>query len=221
LFIKNNIYGKLFDLMDKEKNIKILYIDDEINNLFAFKSNLRHDYNVLTTSNLDEVWEILNKNQDIRVIFCDKRMPVKNGIDLLRDIKAYYPHIVRIIITAYTNKEDIINSINTSHIFKYIEKPFNFTEIIEIIENSNKYFLSKVNKNIEIEKKDCETHLDVKDLRENVANRLLVINNLIREGYQKTLKKLGDKHQDYITSIKDSNYYALKHELISEIKHLV
>ena len=207
--------------MDKDKKIKILYIDDEINNLYTFKANLRFNYNVLTTNNIDEVWEILNKNQDIRVIFCDKKMPQKDGIELLREIKVSYPNIIRVILTAYTDKNDIINSINRCHIFKYIEKPFNFSEIIEIIEMSNQYFLSKVNKSIEVEKKDCKLHLNIKDRREDVANKLLIVNNLIREGYQNTLKKLGHKYQDYIISVKDSNYYAVKHELISEIKPLV
>lgn len=207
--------------MDKVKKIKILYIDDEINNLYTFKANLRFDYNVLTTNNIDEVWQILNNNQDIRVIFCDKKMPEKDGIELLREIKTSYPNIIRIILTAYTDKNDVINSINRCHIFKYIEKPFNFNEIIEIIESSNQYFLSKVNKNIEVEKKDCKLQLNIKEHREDVANKLLIVNNLIREGYQNTLKKLGNKYHDYIISVKDSNYYAVKHELISEIKPLV
>jgi response regulator RpfG family c-di-GMP phosphodiesterase len=207
--------------MDKLVKIKILYIDDEVNNLYTFKANLRFDYNVLTTSNIDEVWDILNNNQDIRVIFCDKRMPQTDGVELLRKIKTSYPNIIRVILTAYTDKEDIIDSINRCHIFKYIEKPFNFEEIRNIIEISNQYFLLEVNKNIEVDKKDCKLQINVKDHRDDVANKLFIINNLIREGYQNTLKKLGDKYHDYILSVKDSNYYAIKHELISEIKPLV
>jgi response regulator RpfG family c-di-GMP phosphodiesterase len=207
--------------MDKLVKIKILYIDDEVNNLYTFKANLRFDYNVLTTNNIDEVWEILNNNQDIRVIFCDKRMPQTDGIELLRQIKTSYPNIIRVILSAYTDRDDIIESINRCHIFKYIEKPFNFEDIRTIIEISNQYFLSKVNKNIEVDKKDCKLQINIKDHREEVANKLFIINNLIREGYQNTLKKLGDKYRDYIISVKDSNYYAVKHELISEIKPLV
>jgi len=209
--------------MNRVTKIKILYIDDEINNLVAFKANLRYDYEVLITSDVEEVWDILNNNQDIRVVFCDKKMPKKDGIELLRELKNYYPNIIRIILTAYTDKEDIINSINRCHIFKYIEKPFNFEEIREIIESSNQYFLSKINKNIENEKKDCKilNTKDVHEYREDVANKLLIINNLIREGYHNTVKKLGNKYQDYILSVKDSNYYAIKHELIHEIKPLI
>jgi response regulator RpfG family c-di-GMP phosphodiesterase len=207
--------------MDKLVKIKILYIDDEVNNLYTFKANLRFDYNVLTTNNIDEVWEILNNNQDIRVIFCDKRMPQTDGIELLRQIKTSYPNIIRVILSAYTDRDDIIESINRCHIFKYIEKPFNFEDIRTIIEISNQYFLSKVNKNIEVDKKDCKLQINIKENREDVANKLFIINNLIREGYQNTLKKLGDKYRDYIISVKDSNYYAVKHELISEIKPLV
>jgi two-component system sensor histidine kinase/response regulator len=202
--------------------IKILYIDDEISNLISFKANLRYDYEVFITNDVEEVWDILNNNQDIRVVFCDKKMPKKNGIELLKEIKNYYPNIIRIILTAYTDKEDIIDSINKCHIFKYIEKPFNFDEIREIIDSSNQYFLSKVNKNIEIEKKDCNADVkDIDEYREDIANKLFIINNLIREGYKNTVKKLGNKYQDYILSIKYSNYYAVKHELISEIKPLI
>lgn len=197
--------------MDTEK-IKVLYIDDEINNLFAFKANLRYDYDILTTNNIDEVFSILNSNSEIRIIFCDKRMPNKNGIDLLKEIRSIYPNIIRIIITAYTDKNDIIDSINKCHIFKYLEKPFNFEEIIDTINTSNDYYLSKNKKNDSAEKNNY---------RNEIANKLLVINSIIRYGYKPTMKKLGDKYKDYIISIENANYYDLKHELISELKILV
>ena len=203
--------------------IKILYIDDEVNNLNTFKANLRFEYDILTTNSIDQAYDILNKNQDIRIIFCDKRMPKKNGIDFFKDIREIYPNIVRILLTAYSDKEDIIEGINKCHIFKYLEKPMNFPEIRNVIELSNKYFISKINKNIE--SSSCKLSQYDKEqknkYREDIATKLLVINCLIRNGYQQTIEKLGSSYNEYLLSIKDSNYYSLKHELLNEIKPLV
>ncbi len=51
------------------EKIKVLYIDDEINNLTGFKASFRHDYLVFTANNTSQALDVLEKNPEIRVIF--------------------------------------------------------------------------------------------------------------------------------------------------------
>lgn len=128
--------------MSKPEKIKILYIDDEINNLIGFKASFRFDYTILTANNTDEALKHLKKNPDIHIIFCDQRMPDKTGVQFFEDIRADYPHPIRILLTAYADIESIIEAINRSNIFRYVKKPWVEMDIRSAIEESNRFYIT-------------------------------------------------------------------------------
>lgn len=141
--------------MSSNDKIKILYLDDEIHNLVGFKASFRLNYTILVAINSDEAREHLRKNPDIRIIFCDQRMPDINGVDFLEEITRDYPLPVRILLTGYTDVESVIDSINRANIFRYLRKPYLPEDIISCIEQANKFYM--VNsmlglKNIELQK---------------------------------------------------------------------
>ncbi len=109
--------------MNLDKGIKILYVDDEMNNLIGFKASLRLEYEVLTTTDIAEAHRLVAEHPDIRIVFCDQRMPQQTGVQFFADLKEKHPDPVRILLTAYTDVEDIIAAINRGHIFRYIRKP--------------------------------------------------------------------------------------------------
>nr|WP_294897524.1 hybrid sensor histidine kinase/response regulator [uncultured Pedobacter sp.] len=124
------------------EKIKILYLDDELNNLIGFKASLRLDYIIYTAQNSAEALAHLDKNPDIRVIFCDQRMPEKTGVEFFEEIRSIHPHPIRILLTAYADIESVIDAINRGHVFRYVKKPWLDTDIISAIEESNKFYLA-------------------------------------------------------------------------------
>lgn len=128
--------------MSQPEKIKILYVDDEVNNLFGFKASFRLDYKVLTANNTTEAVEHLSKNPDIRIIFCDQRMPDKTGVQFFEEIRSVYPHPIRILLTAYTDIEAVIQAINRSNIFRYVKKPWMDADIISAIEEGNRFYMA-------------------------------------------------------------------------------
>ncbi len=124
------------------EKIKILYLDDELNNLIGFKASLRLDYIIYTAQNSTEALAYLDKNPDIRVIFCDQRMPEKTGVEFFEEIRSIHPHPIRILLTAYTDIESVIDAINRGNIFRYVKKPWLEEDIISAIEESNKFYLA-------------------------------------------------------------------------------
>ncbi len=128
--------------MSKPEKIKILYIDDETNNLIGFKASFRLDYMILTANNTTEALKHLEENPDIHMIFCDQRMPDKTGVQFFEDIRTDYPHPIRILLTAYADIESVIDAINRSNIFRYVKKPWVEVDIRSAIEESNRFYIT-------------------------------------------------------------------------------
>lgn len=124
------------------EKIKILYVDDEPDNLVGFKASLRFHYQVITAVNVPQALSVLSNHPDIRIVFCDQRMPEKTGVEFFEEIRISYPLPVRILITAYTDVESIINAINKGNIFRYVKKPWAEADIISAIEEANKFYLA-------------------------------------------------------------------------------
>lgn len=141
--------------MSNKDKIKILYLDDEINNLVGFKASFRVDYNILIANNSAEAYQQLEKHKDIRIIFCDQRMPDQTGVEFFEEIRNIYPLPIRILLTGYTDIESVIESINRGNIFRYVKKPWATEEIVSSIDQANKFYT--VNsmlsvKNVELQK---------------------------------------------------------------------
>jgi signal transduction histidine kinase len=124
------------------EKIKILYLDDEADNLTGFKASLRLDYQIYTAVNVPQALDLLETHPDIRVVFCDQRMPGKTGVDFFEEIRISHPLPVRIMLTAFTDVEAIIDAINKGNIFRFVKKPWTETDIIGAIEEANKFYIA-------------------------------------------------------------------------------
>ena len=127
--------------MDTPEKIKILYIDDELNNLVGFKASFRINYNLFIANDTVEALEHLNKHPDIRIIFCDQRMPDKTGVQFFEEIRGQFPLPIRMLLTGYTDIESVIDAINRGNIFRYIKKPWTDADIITSIDEANKFYM--------------------------------------------------------------------------------
>ena len=113
--------------------IRVLYVDDEENNLTAFNSAFRRYFDVYTASSAEAGRVILDK-EDIHVLITDQRMPDETGTQLLKTAVEKYPDQVRILLTAYADIDAVISAINEGYIFRYLKKPWDELELKESIE---------------------------------------------------------------------------------------
>ncbi|MDB5230570.1 MAG: response regulator [Chitinophagaceae bacterium] len=121
------------------ENIKVLYIDDEVNNLVAFKASFRRIFQVYTAESAEEGRRILAENE-VHVILSDNRMPKLTGIDFFESILEKYPDPIRILITGYTDINAVVDAINRGQIYKYLTKPWNENEVKNFIEKAYEVF---------------------------------------------------------------------------------
>jgi len=104
----------------------VLFVDDEERVLSCLKGGLLDEpYKSLFANSGKEALEILEQNE-VHVIVTDMRMPEMSGLDLLRAVKEEYPHIIRMVLSGYTQVTTLLTAINQGEIFRFITKPWNF-----------------------------------------------------------------------------------------------
>uniref|UniRef100_UPI004055B7FE response regulator n=1 Tax=Candidatus Electrothrix sp. TaxID=2170559 RepID=UPI004055B7FE len=121
--------------------LKILYVDDEKVNLTNFVIAFMSRYQVHTACSGQKALEIFENNDDIAIVVTDQRMPGMTGIELLQHIKKKNKDVIRIILTAYTEVGEIIAAINKGHIYQYIVKPWNESDLLQILDKAAENFL--------------------------------------------------------------------------------
>ena len=118
----------------------VLVVDDEPDNLDAFRFNFRKTFQVLTAGGGEEGLELV-KQHDVAVIVTDQRMPKMTGLEFLKAAREARPDAVPIILTAYTDVDVLIDSINMGHVYRYITKPWDAKEVRGILTQSIERFM--------------------------------------------------------------------------------
>lgn len=119
----------------KLENKTILYVDDEIQNLDGFKFTFYEDYTIYTASSARDAFSIL-KQQSIKIIISDQRMPEMTGLEFLSAIHKDFPDIICIILTAYADSDTIIKAVNQDGVYRFLLKPWNEHELRITINNA-------------------------------------------------------------------------------------
>ncbi|MGA1603218.1 MAG: GAF domain-containing protein [Prochlorothrix sp.] len=115
---------------------KILIVDDEPDNLDLLYRTFRREYKVLRASSGPEALEVLGQQSDVSVIISDQRMPRMSGTEFLCLTAAQYPDIVRILLTGYTDVDDLVDAINAGRVFRYVTKPWDEQELRGVVEQA-------------------------------------------------------------------------------------
>lgn len=119
--------------LSKSGKPKVLVVDDEQGVLVALSQLLSEEYEVITCQSADEAVRLLEQDSFVTLLLTDQRMPKKTGTELLIDSREIAPLVPKVLITAYTDVEDVIRLINEGQIFRYIQKPWNPEKLRETI----------------------------------------------------------------------------------------
>ena len=103
---------------------KLLIVDDETPNIRLLERLFRENYHCLTASSGEEAIDLLDQHE-VAVIISDQRMPQMTGIELLKQSAARRPHMVRILLTGYTDLEALVEAVNCGLVYMYVSKPWN------------------------------------------------------------------------------------------------
>ncbi|MBN3895381.1 MAG: response regulator [Nostoc sp. NOS(2021)] len=112
---------------------KILVVDDEPDNLDLLYRTFYRDYKVLRANSGPAALDLLAQEGEVAVIISDQRMPMMSGTEFLSLTATQYPDIIRIILTGYTDVEDLVEAINAGKVFKYVTKPWEAEELKAVV----------------------------------------------------------------------------------------
>ncbi len=136
----------------------VLYVDDLEANLILFRELFKNDYNILTADSGKKGLEILEK-ENVAVLISDQSMPEMTGNELLEIVAEKFPDIMCFILTAYTDYDSLVDSVNKGKIYGYFKKPFEYENVgISINKALEVYNLRVKNKEMiaELEKANRE-----------------------------------------------------------------
>jgi len=109
----------------------LLVIDDEAGPRDALKVILRPFFNIQTAESASAAIDVLN-SQPIDLITLDQKLPDRQGLDLLQDIKHDHADVEVIIITGYGSLKSAMEGIRHGAA-GYLLKPFNVTELLSLV----------------------------------------------------------------------------------------
>ena len=141
----------------------IVIVDDEDMVLKSINSflSLETNYIVKTFLSAKKALEFI-KDNSVDLVVSDYLMPEMDGISFLAKVKAIKPHIPRIILTGYADKENAIKAINDVGLFQYVEKPWDNEDILIIFRNG----LEKIRLMNRLDEKIAEINKAYGDLQE-------------------------------------------------------
>lgn len=117
--------------MSSQKH-SLLLVDDEPEVLFSLKGLLRREFDLHTAESGQQALDILAEHP-IDIIMTDQRMPEMTGVELMRRVKRRWPHAIRIVFTGYADIKAVIEAINRGGLYRYITKPWDPDELIELL----------------------------------------------------------------------------------------
>ncbi len=102
----------------------VLFVDDEPNSRKWFALEFGDEFRVVTAGGAEEALAILGKRSaEFGVLVTDYRMPERDGMKLLRAVQRDFRHVIRLLATAYAEKDVAIAAVNQGKVLRILEKP--------------------------------------------------------------------------------------------------
>lgn len=190
-----------------ERKHTILVVDDELANIESLTMILEEEYNVIKAkSGLEALAIIKNPTMTkINLIIADQRMPHMTGVEFLKQTITIIPNAIRMVLTGFTDVNDIINSINEAQVYKFLTKPIEPNDILISVKRALEAYelgieninliekLKRTNENLEniVEERTCQLQKSIISLTEQKEEleNLIKYNNLIEKELQKSEEK--------------------------------
>jgi two-component system response regulator PhcR len=102
----------------------ILMVDDEPQACKWFARLYGDEFVVLTAGSVDEALAVLaQRGHEVAVLLTDYAMPQRDGVALLSEARQLYPHVARLLVSAYADKDVAMSAVNQGHVERILEKP--------------------------------------------------------------------------------------------------
>jgi signal transduction histidine kinase len=150
----------------------LLVIDDEPDLVQSMQDLLRRDYKVLGATRASAGLELMDREQ-VHIVMSDQCMPEMTGVELLSRVKKAHPDAVRLLFTAYSDLDAVIDAINEGNVYRYISKPWEVEELKATLKQAYEHYQLQEERRlllIQVQEKNIQLEAANEELRR--ANEL-------------------------------------------------
>ncbi|MEI7843781.1 MAG: response regulator [Gallionellaceae bacterium] len=149
---------------------KILLVDDEKNVLSALQRELRSHFEIEAFDNPVTALERC-RDQQFDLVIADYKMPEMNGIEFLKKFGALQPDASRLVLSGEADIEALVRTINETHIYRFLAKPWEKAELLSSIEQAVAY------RDAILANRATATSQAAKGQPENTVYRIVLVEN--------------------------------------------
>lgn len=195
---------------------KILIVDDDKIFLTYIRRKLNDRFSIVTADSGSNGLDLIESDGPFALAVVDYFMPEMNGVEFLEKVREKYPDTVRMILTAATDLQSVMEIVNNTNVFRFINKPCSYELLGTVLEKGlEQYRLIQSEKQrkeeVVIAYKQMINY--ARALNETVGS-LKEKNRELNEAYYDTIKRLviASEYKDedtYDHIIRMSRYSAL------------
>lgn len=139
--------------------LSVLVVDDEQRSLETLRRTLEEHFTVFTAASAEEGNAVMAR-EFVHIVVSDQRMPGTSGVEFLRGVRDQWPDTVRLILSGYTDAEDIIAGINEAGIWQYLMKPWHSDQLLLTLQSAAELWrLQQENQRLSLELRDSPEYL--------------------------------------------------------------
>lgn len=116
---------------------RLLVVDDEPDMLEFVERVARRKFQVTPCASAEDALAAL-ASSEFDVLITDQKMPRVSGLELLQRIAGQYPHLVRVLLSGFTDVPDIQRAVEQAHVHAYVLKPVDSHKLLDAIEQAYK-----------------------------------------------------------------------------------
>lgn len=177
----------------------LLIVDDDAELVTTLKLMFERHYQVRTALSGSEALLLLQEGFAPQVILADQRMPSMTGAVFLAESIKYVPKAVRVILTGYSDLNDLMESINSGNVYRFLTKPFVSADLMEAIRLCFEHYALSTNyfETVELNKRLSEANqlLEKQKIHIEVTNAELESSKVETERAYRDIMRLNAQLQ--------------------------